>query len=259
MKKIVSLVCAGAISLCMGNAVAQDDEVEFELPSKVIPVEVYACRYNDGQGPSNLDSAVNSWTAYMDENAVDSYAAWTLTKVYSGPDQDFDFIWLGAWTDGNAMGAGSDMLYSSGGKILENFGAVADCYSHTSAASLNYKLPEGGTPANAVLTFSNCNIEDGKSYPAVAEATREWVGILSEAGSQAAIAHWFPVYGGGGDDTPSFTIFSAYPNHTELGADLERRTNGQLFRKSNALFGDLVKCDVSRVYNATSRRAAKLR
>ena len=37
---------------------------------------------------------------------VDDYAAWTLTKSYYGPEQEFDVIWLGAWTDGNAMGMG---------------------------------------------------------------------------------------------------------------------------------------------------------
>ncbi len=258
MRRILTLAVASSLTLSLVSAFAQEDEGEFVLASKIVPVEIYVCRYNDGQGPSDLDAAIDSWTAYVDDNEVDTYAAWTLSKVYSGPDQDFDFIWLGAWTDGNAMGAGSDMLYTTGGKIMENFGRVADCYAHANSASINYKLPEGGTPANSVLTFSNCTINDGKSYTAVSEATRAWADVLTEAGSQAAIYHWFPVYGGGGD-SPDFTAVTAYANHTELGADYERITNGQLFRKSNALFSDLMDCDVDRAYNATQRRAAKLR
>jgi hypothetical protein len=258
MKKILSLVCAGGLTLAMGGAIAQDEEAKFQLPSKVVPVEIYACRYNDGQGPSDLDAAVAGFTAYMDKNETDTYAAWTLTKIYSGPDQDFDFIWLGAWTDGNAMGAGTDALYSTGMDMLANFTRVADCYAHTNSASINYKLPEGGTPANAVLTFSNCTINEGQEYAEIAEATSAWADVLTEAGSQVAIYHWFPIRGGGGD-SPDFTILQAYPNHTEMGADFERMTNGQLFRQSNELFAGLMDCDVSRVYNARSRRAAQLR
>lgn len=258
MKRIATTVCATVFAVSMGSAIAQDNEPRLELASKIVPVEMYACQYNDGQGPSDLDKAVESFTDYMDENDVDNYAAWTLSKVYSGPAQEFDFLWLGAWTDGNAMGTGTDRLYATGGEMLGEFAKVAQCGAHVARASINYKLPEGGTPASGVMTFSNCNIEEGQSYPAIAEATRTWAGILADAGSQAAIYHWFPIFGPGGD-SPDFTIIQSYPNHTELGADVERRTNGELFRDSNRLFGDLMDCDVARVYNATNRRAAKLR
>jgi hypothetical protein len=259
MRKLITLVCAGGLTLGMGGAIAQDDEPQLELASKIVPVEIYACRYNDGQGPSDLDDAVDSWTAYMDENAVDSYAAWTLTKVYSGPDQDFDFLWLGAWTDGNAMGTGSDMLYSTGGEILENFGTVADCYVHANSASINYKLPDDGTVADGILVFSNCSIEDGARYSDIASATTEWASILTEAGSESAIYHWFPAFGGGGDDGPDYLSVRSYPNYAALGADYERQGNGGLFRTSGRLFGDIVDCDAPRVYDATSRRSAQLR
>jgi len=258
MRRLLILAIAGGFAFSLGSAIAQEEENEFALPSKIVPAEIYACNYNDGQGPSDLNAAVDGWSAYMDQNNIDNYAAWTLGKYHTGPDQDFDFLWLGAWTDGNAMGAGTDMWLSSGGEHIADFARVADCFAHANSASINYKMPEGGTPANAVLTFSNCNINDGKSYAAIGEATRAWADVLTEAGSEAAIYHWFPVYGGGGD-SPDFTVLTAYPNFTELGADYERLTNGELFRKSGELFGDLEECDVARVYTATQRRAAVLR
>jgi hypothetical protein len=89
------LAFAGSLALGMGGAFAQDEE-EFQLASKIVPVEIFVCNYNDGQGPADLDKAASGWTAYMDQNNIDNYAAWTLTKYYNGPDQEFDFIWLGA-------------------------------------------------------------------------------------------------------------------------------------------------------------------
>lgn len=251
------LAFAGSLALGVGGVFAQDQE-EFQLPSKILPVDIFVCNYNDGQGPADLDKAAASWSTYMDQNNIDNYAAWTLTKYYNGPDQDFDFIWLGAWTDGNAMGSGTDMWLSTGSRHAANFAKVSDCAVHVNSASVNYKLPDGGTPENGVLTFSNCTINDDGNYPAISRATAEWVDILTDAGSQSAIYHWFPVFGGGGE-SPDFTVVTAYPNYTELGADWERRTNGELFRDSNRLFGELMDCDVPRAYNTQVRRAAQLR
>jgi opacity protein-like surface antigen len=259
MMKSLKATAASACLVLAGAAIAQDNDQPVEIVSKIVPVEVWACSYNEGQGPSELDAAVDAWTGFADANGVDDYAAWTLTPHYFGPNQSFDFLWLGAWTDGNAMGAGTDMLYGSGAEYLANFVRVATCNSHTNAGSISYKLPSDDAPQDLVITFSNCSIEDGASYQQVVEATQSWSSALTEAGSQAAIYHWFPIYGGGGDDTPDFIRLNVYPNHTELGADYERITNGEMFRQSNALFGALVNCDAARVYNAQSRRVARLR
>ena len=157
------------------------------------------------------------------------------------------------------MGSGLDMFTDTGGEHFDNFMRVSDCTAHTMAGSINYKAVEDGTPQNAVLTFANCNIADGASYPEIAAATREWAAILSESGSQTSVFHWFPSYGGGGDAAPDFLSLVAYPNFTEFGADFERLTNGELFRQRNAIFAGLANCDVRRVYNAQVRRAAQLR
>lgn len=252
-------LAAAATAMCLSVASYAQESDRLELVSKIVPAEIFICNYNDGQGPAELDAAVAAWNGYMDENGIDSYAAWTLTPYYFGADQDFDVIWLGAWTDGNAMGTGTDMWMSTGGKYMANFNKVVTCRSHLNSGSINYKLPEGGTPGNAVLSFSNCTIEDGRNYAEVVQATKQWASILTGAGSQAAIYHWFPIYGGGGDDAPDFVRLTGYPNYTEWGADYERITNGELFRQMNDLFGGLVDCDVARVYNAKSRRSAKLR
>ncbi len=258
MSRSIALAAGSVLVFVTGMSGAQEQD-RFELPSKVVPAEVYTCSFNDGQGPDDLQDAIDGWTGYMNENEVDDYAAWTLTKHHYGPDQQFDFIWLGAWRDGNAMGNGMDMWFSSGGEHMSNFAEVATCGVHILAGSINYKMPPGGTPENSVLTFSNCKVLDGASYPEIATATHSWAEALTASGSEVGLFHWFPAYGGGGDDAPDFVILRAYPNHAALGADFERYTNGEMFRQYGALFNNLVDCDVARVYNARNQRAAELR
>jgi len=253
--KGLSISAAALLVFCVGlQANAQQDDGLF-----VIPVEIYACKYNEGQGPGTLDKAVAAWNKFMDSNNVDTYSGWTLTKEYFGADQDFDFLWMGAWKSGNAMGAGTDMWLSTGGEIAAMFQKVATCSGHSGSASVNHKMPpDGNNPGTGVLTYSDCKMKDGVRYSQVTAATREWAEILTAAGSTAAIYDQFPVYGGGDEDF-DFKRMYAYANHAEMGADFERQGNGQLYMKSGELFRHLIDCDSARVYNAQNRRFVKLR
>jgi len=48
MKKILILGTLSTLVLRLGSVLAQDEEAEFQLPSKVVPAEIYACNWNDG-------------------------------------------------------------------------------------------------------------------------------------------------------------------------------------------------------------------
>ena len=52
------------------NALAQDDGAE-----TVLPVEIFACKYNDGMGPKDLDAATASWNAWADGAGLNEYSA----------------------------------------------------------------------------------------------------------------------------------------------------------------------------------------
>ena len=226
----------------------------------VIPVEHFLCKYNEGQGPADLEKAIASWSKFADDNGIDNYSAWTLTPYYYSANQEFDVIWMGAWKDGNAMGAGTDTWLAKGTANAAQFAKVVTCDTHVNSASINHKLPpDGQTPDTGVLTYSSCNMKDGVTYSAVAAATRQWAQVLTDAGSKSAIYHQFPVFGGGGDDVADFLWMEAYPSHAELGADYERMGNGLLYRTNGELLDHLVSCDVARVYNAKNRRFVKLR
>ena len=56
----------------------------------------------------------------MDSNGTDSYAAWTLTPDYYGPNQEFDVIWMGAAQNAIAMGEGHDAGWPTMTVLLTN-------------------------------------------------------------------------------------------------------------------------------------------
>mgnify|MGYP001817225201 FL=1 len=237
---------------------AQDDD----RMAKFVPTEIWACNYNEGQGPNNLDAAAGKWNAYMDESKADNYLAWTLTPQYFSDVQDFDVLWLGAWKDGNAMGQGRDNYHATGGAVMAEFGKVLDCGAHAGFVSRAFKLPsdnDAGPGSTGVITFSDCSIKDGATYETVVAGLSAWAKTLSDNGSDGALYQWWPVYGGGGETAFDFKLLGVHSNHASLGADLERMGNGELWRQRMELVGDQFDCDVSRVYDAKLRRAAKVR
>lgn len=255
MKKLITgLVAGGMVLLCsMGIAVAQDDQM-----MRAVPVEAYLCKYNEDKNAEDFDKATEDWNELMDEEDVDTYAAWTLEKWAFGKDQDFDFIWLGAWKNGFAMGTGMDMYMQKGGEVMEGFNEASTCHSHMLMASMAYKLPEDGTPNDGILSFSNCNIQEGSSYEEVAALTQKWVSRLGEAGSTAAIYHFWPIYGGGGEDA-DFLWVEAHNDFAQFGADFERVGNGGMWTEMGDEFNTHLDCDSARVYRAKSRRFVNVR
>ena len=81
---IITILSAGVITLVSASCVkAQDDD----RLAKFVPTELWACNYNEGQGPDDLDVVAGKWNAYMDENEADAYLAWTLTPQYFTDDK----------------------------------------------------------------------------------------------------------------------------------------------------------------------------
>jgi len=256
MKKLLT---SGVIASVMffagsGTAVAQDDGM------LVIPVELYACTYNGRNGPDDLDRWVSKWTAWADRNGIEDYAAWTLTPYYfgAGPNEGIDVIWMGAGKDAVALGKAQDSWLTTNDGLADEVAEIMTC-DHSNFASINFKAPPAGaTPDDSVLTFSDCTFEDGATFAALGTATAEWSQYLSAAGSKSGSWHWYPQYGGGGEEF-DFKWLNAYENLADLGADYEILGNGRGFETRGRLLGHLASCDSSRAYLAKSRRFVQLR
>jgi len=255
MKKILisTLVSSLVFLVGSGSVSAQDDGM------LVIPVELYTCTYNDRKGPDDLDRVVAKWNDWADTKGVDDYAAWTLTPYYFSPQQEFDVIWMGAGKDAVALGRAQDMYLGDNDGLADDFAEVMSCDSHSNFASINHKAPpEGATPANSILTFADCTFDEGSSFSAVGAAMAQWSQHLADEGSTSGIWHWFPAYGGGGEEF-DFKWLQAYADLEELGADYDRYGTGGGFVTRGRLMGHLISCDSSRAYLAQSRRFVQLR
>lgn len=222
-----------------------------------IPIDTFECKYREGKSSGEFDEFITKWNAFMDENNPHNYAAWTMTKHYANAEQDFDIVWIGVHKDAITMGEGTDKWLEIGGEIAAEFGEILECNASANYASRVYKSPpKDSKPADAVLEFSNCKLNEGVSYDEVAEATIKWAKLRGEAGSVASMYHWFPIYGNAENDI-NFKSLVSYPSHIEFGKDYERMGTGGLIVKKHELLGELMRCDVSRLYNAKLRRFSK--
>ncbi len=252
MKKLLVTLATGSLLIAsvFGTASAQDDDSS----DSAVPVELYICSYADGRGPDDLADVNAAWNTWADGRGMDNYSAWILEKFYAGPEQDFDYIWLGVAPTAKEMGAIQDDWRANSGDLDAEFEKVGPCDAHSNFASVNFKQPpqNDNPPDNIVLSFSDCSVADGKSFDDVATAITTWTADLTEQGS--ASGHWilFPVYGGGGEDF-DFKWVVGHDTHVAQGVDWDNY-NVDL---ASELFDDLLDCDSARVYNATNiRRAA---
>ena len=233
-------------------AFAQEEDKAQEFP----PLEAFTCNYNDGKGPADLDAAVDQWTAYMDESSADQYFAITVTPQMHGPDA-FDVGWLGVAPTGELMGQGRDAFRANGGESSAAFADAITCDSHSQFATMQVKEPPTReTPDSIVLSFSDCEVEDGREWDEVFAALDAWAAYQTENGYSSGTWVLFPAYGSG-DEEFDFKIVNSYDNHAGMGRDFDLYGTGGGYMKRGEIMGDMLDCDVSRVYDGTVRRNIK--
>jgi hypothetical protein len=251
VKKLLTVVISAFTFLALGQgAMAQD---EADVPDWT-PVETFTCNYLEGKGPGDLDKVVDEWNAWWDEKGMHDYFAVTITPYYYS-EKAFDIGWLGVFTDGNTMGSGLDTWTTEGSGMGAKFFEVIECDSHSNFASVNVKPPQGDAPDTMLLSFSNCSINEDKSFNDYLAAQDEWNAYADEQGFETGEWVMFPV-AGGGDEDYDFKHITSEKNHTAAGANWQLYADGH-YRKSNELLGEVVECDSARVYSAKVRRRIK--
>lgn len=251
MKTILkwAAVCSLVMAAGTGSTLAQDEESE---GPGIIPVELYVCNYHDGKGPADLDSWTAKWNAWADAQAIAPYSAYTMTPFYYGPDQDFDFLWLGVSPDATALGRAHDAWLSKSGSLPADFAAFARCSVHSNFATMNVKQPPDDDATSFVLTFSDCKVGEGKTWDDVQPALSAWSEYRTSNGSQAGMWVMWPAYGGGAVEF-DFKFVVSYRSYESLGVDYDQYASSG-YKKAEELFEGVVDCDPSRSYNATQRR-----
>lgn len=249
MTKTHAFVTATSLMLCVGAVSAQEED---KAPT-IFPVDTYTCNYNDGKGPEDLNAAIDGWNAWMDEQGADNYFAMTMTPNYHGPDT-FQVGWLGFAPTAEELGAGADNMAANGQAQGAAFADAVTCDTHSNFASMMVKEPpERQTPDSIVLAFSDCSVADGNSMSDVFDALDLWTAYQVENGYQSGSWVFFPAYGGG-DVEFDFKMVSSWDNNAERGRDYDLYANGGGYQKRGEIMGDMLSCNVSRVYDGTVHR-----
>jgi hypothetical protein len=255
MKKILISLLSGGLLLSAGIAVADNHGDSADGPDPATPIELYACKYNEGKGADDLDEVVAKWNAWADEQGLQDYSAWTLVPYYSGPEQEFDVIWLGGSDSAKMLGRAQDRWLATGGDVMDEFNDLWSCDAHANFAVLEYKTPpERANPANIVVSFSDCNLAEDTSFGDISPALSAWAEYRSGHGSTSGMWVFFPAYGGGGEEF-DFKFIAAWQNLEDQGADYDQYSESG-WMKGEELFAGKVDCDSSRVYLGTNRRRA---
>ena len=224
-----------------------------QAADKGVPVEFFACNYQDGKGLADLQKVGARFSKWADDNDS-KYSAWILTPQFHNADLGFDVGWLGAWPDGNAMGKSMDTWLSGGKELAADFSKVFDCsISHETATSAMVNAPKG-PPGNGVVMFSECTMLEGKTPMEALPAHRKVGAMMKEMGSKASSWLFFP---GMGSANAGFHYWSVlgFNSYSDLGAATEMYINGGGWEKAMSVLAPLTRCASPAVFDARLVRA----
>lgn len=215
------------------------------------PVEMFTCNYNGNSDRADLDRVISKYNKWADKNDQ-AYTAWTITPNYVNADISMDVGWLGAWPDGNAMGAALDTWAEKG--LQADFDKVITCDSHIGASSINIKPPASEAPGGGVVSFSSCSFGEDSNPEKLMGAHRAMAKFMGGKGSSAGVWLFFPNWGAGEMDFDYYRVI-AHDNYTEAGKSAEIYNNGGGWQKAMEVFEGITSCDGPRVYSADLVRA----
>mgnify|MGYP000465108483 CR=1 FL=1 len=245
MKRVHFLVITllSASFIFAANVFAQD-------APRFSPVEGFTCTYNKGKGPKDMAKVNAKWNAFMDKNQSPGYNAWNLVPNFTDDLSAMDFAWLGVWQNGNDMGKALDIWNSKGSAISAEYAKVATCSNHFNMASYTVRMPDmNSSSKTGVVTFSDCSLSEGKTFPDMMAALDKWAKHLDSTGSKAGMWVFFPVYGAG-DVEWTFKMVEGHSGFSSLGFDWENYGNKGGYMKAQEILNGVIECGDTRVYNS---------
>ena len=224
---------------------AQDD-------GGVVPVEWYACDFEDGKDLADLEKVNAKFNQWADKNDP-GYSAWLMfPNLHSGVD--YDFGWLGSWPSGAAFGKGTD-AFMENEELWKAFAEVIDCSaSHELASSAVINAP-AGPPANGVVIFAGCTNQDGKNMADSYAAHKELAATMTGMGSKASSWLFYPGLGSNVDF--DYWQVIGFNNYAELGAATDIYTNGGGWEKAAEILAPAASCGGTSVWDARLVRAGQ--
>ncbi|MFT5501742.1 MAG: hypothetical protein ACI88G_001881 [Woeseiaceae bacterium] len=243
MKKILLSVITVVVLATSGMQVsfAQDGG-----PPQFRPVELWACQYKDGKDKGDMDKV---YEGIVESTSDAAYAAWHLSPYFVGNlQQQFDFIYLGAWADGTTFGGDLASYMADSADVASEWDETVDCASLMFASNTIQPNPGAGDGnGEFVLTVSDCDVAHGRTAAQALGAIRRFNDYRVANGMTIGTFAWFPVFGGGDADF-SFKLAQAYSGAQALGDGFQWSVDNQAYNVEGDMTDGLVSCDESRVY-----------
>lgn len=231
----VATVCL--LSIGMTPTMAQDGPPQFR------PLEMWACALNDGKDQDDMDDVYEDIVAAAGDT---EYSAFQINPYITGSlGQNIDFIYLGAWANGNVMGA--DMA-SYIGNDDDGWDDTVTCQALMFASNW-IQMP--ANPPNEDGTFmmsiSDCNVDHGNTAAQAVGAINRFNDYRVANGLTVGTLVWFPLYGGG-DAEFDFKVVSVFGGAQEMGDSFQWNVDNASYNMRNSLSEGVFGCDEGRLY-----------
>jgi len=208
------------------------------------------CNYNKGKGLGDLKKVAADWDVWADENISSKYTAWVMTPTINN-SEDFpnDYFWLGVADSHESMGTIHDEWMAKGAKLQKRFDSVASCGNQNLMTGLMAR-PFQSTTGHAFVQITGCHLSDGKTMGDVMATDKEWVKWMDEVGMPGGLLRWLPAVGGARDDTTDLYSIFITESMADRGKahDMMMKGGGA---KLQSMYGDLMTCDMPRIYHST--------
>jgi hypothetical protein len=241
MKRLLLAMTSAALTLSMAVSTtqAQDGVPQF------VPVEMWACSFNDGKDQEDMDDV---YDLFIGEDNESPYAAWQINPYFAGNlNQQFDFLYLGAWANGAAMGAGvaGDLASDD---VSEAWDDAVNCGALMFASLTIEETPEPGEAGDDfILTIQDCNVGHAVSNGQASSAIRAYNDYRVANGLTVATFIWYPIAGGGDADF-DFKLVRGYDDAQAWGNANQWIVDNMAYVRRGQLLDGIVSCDESRVY-----------
>lgn len=240
MKRLITAAVMAACTLLVGisSTFAQDGPPQFR------PVEMWVCNFNNGKDQGDMDKVYEDIVAEAGDSA---YSAFQLNS-YFRVNQEFDFIYLGAWADGSTMGASLGGEMAGDSDAGEGWEETVTCPASLMYASTWINQPgTGDGSGDFVLSIADCNVAHGNSNAQALGALRRYSDYAKANGSDVGTVVWFPAFGGGATEF-DFKVANVYSDAQHFGDSMQWFTENQAYIARSNMTEGIVSCDSPRVY-----------
>jgi hypothetical protein len=242
-------------TLVLSLALFSNAEAQQNAPMPTPIVEIYGCNFKDNMDMGDFRSAATRFNTWADRHTVKDYTAFLATPFVYSTELTYDALWIGAWPNGAAMGAGETLYMTQGQEIAAAFDAAVDCSSHAQYAEVVQRQPSGPPPKNGVALFTDCTVREGRTVPEAFDAVGKYAEYIASRGSDVFVSVLFPLGGQTDDYKYSFKLVEGHESMQAFGAATDVYTGGG-FMRAEELLGRLLDCNSPRVYTLELVRQA---